>query len=316
MASPNPAPMYQIQQIPGKGRGLVARHNITRGERILSESPLFTFPNIEDTMPIRQIIGPKVQALNDDQRRTFFGLFNNFRYFGTTGSIGNIKTNVLRVDHDTDAVFATFSLINHSCLPNASYSWNGNIMKGTLHALRDISAGDEITIAYGDHRRGSAGRFVCLCPPCTSDDRAGLARSDRRREEMSTLEDKIWRWDGPPREPEDVFRLCEELQTLMLEEHNNSASPALAEVYELAAGIAAANSDAGRTVALSELAYLVRSICEGEDNPNTQQCAVIMEDARAHPRWGRTDWWGRQLARPPENLPFQEYVAWVWRWGR
>ena len=119
--------MYQLQQIPGEGRGLIARRNMTRGQRILAESPLFTFPNIEDTMPIKQIIGPKVQALNGEQRRTFFGLFNNFRYFGTTGSIGIIKTNALRVDHETDAVFPTFSLTNHSCLSNASYSWDGNI---------------------------------------------------------------------------------------------------------------------------------------------------------------------------------------------
>jgi len=238
--------MYQLQQIPGEGRGLIARRNMTRGQRILAESPLFTFPNIEDTMPIKQIIGPKVQALNGEQRRTFFGLFNNFRYFGTTGSIGIIKTNALRVDHETDAVFPTFSLTNHSCLSNASYSWDGNIMKGTLHAIRDISAGDEIKIAYGDHRRGSAGRFVCLCPLCTTDNRAGLARSDRRREEMSILEEQIWRWDGPPREPEDVFRLCHDLQVLMLEEYSSTPSPALAEVYEFAAGIAAANSDAGR----------------------------------------------------------------------
>ncbi|KAK0103108.1 hypothetical protein ONS95_000716 [Cadophora gregata] len=316
MAPSTPAPMYRIQQIPSKGRGLIASRNITRGERIFSESPFFIFPNIEETTPTIQVFGPKVQALDTEQRGLFEGLYNNFRYYGVPASIGIIKTNALRVDHETDAVFPTFSIINHSCLPNASYSWNGNIMKGTLHAIRKILAGDEITIAYGDHGRGSEGQFSCLCPLCTKSDGAELAMSDTRRKEMLELEDEIWQWGRPRRNPEEFLRLCYNLECRLREEYDNAPTPAVAEVYEFAAGIAARHSDAGRVIAFMKWAYAVRCICEGEDNPNTQKCALRMEDARAHPKWGRTQWWGAQLERPPTYLPIEEYVNWVWRWGR
>jgi hypothetical protein len=37
---------------------------------------------------------------------------------------------------------------NHFCRHNAQNTWNENITKLTIHALRDINAGQEITISY------------------------------------------------------------------------------------------------------------------------------------------------------------------------
>lgn len=36
---------------------------------------------------------------------------------------------------------------NHSCVPNAYYSWNNDIKRLTVHAIRKIPEGEEITIS-------------------------------------------------------------------------------------------------------------------------------------------------------------------------
>lgn len=38
--------LFEIQAMPGEGKGLVARFNITKGARILDELPLFTIPHL------------------------------------------------------------------------------------------------------------------------------------------------------------------------------------------------------------------------------------------------------------------------------
>lgn len=45
-------------------------------------------------------------------------------------------------------LFLEMSQFNHACNPNAQATWNGSIGQETLHALRDIEDGEEITISY------------------------------------------------------------------------------------------------------------------------------------------------------------------------
>ena len=45
-------PLFEIQTVPGKGKGLVASFNIAKGTRILYENPLFTTPHLS---PISQM---------------------------------------------------------------------------------------------------------------------------------------------------------------------------------------------------------------------------------------------------------------------
>ena len=90
-------------------------------------------------------------------------------------------------------VFETLSMINHSCQPNALYtsSWDSTLKtpKASIHALRDIAAGDEITFSYVLSSQSRSGRsseisaswgFKCLCIRCeTFGDDTQLLRCDR-----------------------------------------------------------------------------------------------------------------------------------------
>jgi len=67
------------------------------------------------------------------------------------------------------------SFINHSCLPNAIYRYYGDFM--AITALKDIKAGEEITIAYAPTEFSFEERnvicnsfnFTCLCGLCRID---------------------------------------------------------------------------------------------------------------------------------------------------
>lgn len=47
------------------------------------------------------------------------------------------------------AIFATTSLINHSCLPNASVSFQPRFGVAVVTSIRDLRAGEDIRISYG-----------------------------------------------------------------------------------------------------------------------------------------------------------------------
>ncbi|KAK8016757.1 hypothetical protein PG993_014946 [Apiospora rasikravindrae] len=72
-------------------------------------------------------------------------------------------------------VFLTASLFNHDCLPNCRFKWNSNLRKMTVHALRDIEPGEELTTTYinlgtYDERQKwlqEKFHFTCSCEACT-----------------------------------------------------------------------------------------------------------------------------------------------------
>lgn len=47
-------------------------------------------------------------------------------------------------------VFLLGSCINNSCLPNINFTYNIVLKEETLHAIRDITEGSELTIMYID----------------------------------------------------------------------------------------------------------------------------------------------------------------------
>jgi hypothetical protein len=108
--------------------------------------------------------------------------------------LGIIRTNALPFGDDVreGGIFLDACRINHACDINAQKSWNKNIKRHTVHALRDIEKGEEITIYYlgvlnSRKARQEALRrkfaFACLyrlcsLPPSQSQE------SDRRLDEI------------------------------------------------------------------------------------------------------------------------------------
>lgn len=82
-------PLFEVKQIPGKGKGLVARLDIAAGTRILCEKPLLTAAAKASEL----VLAAKLKAMTKTEQRQYFSLHNNFPGKPVLGSI--LKTNGL-----------------------------------------------------------------------------------------------------------------------------------------------------------------------------------------------------------------------------
>lgn len=142
--------MYALQDIPGKGKGLVARKLIPKGTRILEERPVIIIPERKKSDAwLNAKIAQQVDSLNEHQRQSFVALHNLYPYKNSTEMyLGIIRTNGLpiEVEGTGGAIFLEACRINHACDNNAQKHWSKRIERHTVHAMRDIPKGEEITI--------------------------------------------------------------------------------------------------------------------------------------------------------------------------
>ena len=195
--------MCALQDVPGKGKGLVALEKISKGTRIISEEPIITIPcNVPVSERLRTSICQQVDTLSEHQRQAFLSMHNIHPFKNAAEQyLGIIRTNSLPTETDGDkgAIFLEACRINHACDNNAQKNWNENIKRHTVHALRDINKGEEITITYIVALKNRKARrealqakfdFECLCPLCSLPPEQSQ-ESDRRLEEIHRLDGVI-----------------------------------------------------------------------------------------------------------------------------
>ncbi|KAF2007394.1 hypothetical protein P154DRAFT_410780, partial [Amniculicola lignicola CBS 123094] len=134
-------PLFEIKNIPGKGKGLVARFNISSGTRILCEKPLFTVRGAKSREELETMLVAKLKAMSKSSQRQFLSLHNKSP--GKYPFSGIFKTNALPCGSSSpiSGVYPTACFINHSCTPNAHNSWNSNEEDETIHAIQLIKSG-------------------------------------------------------------------------------------------------------------------------------------------------------------------------------
>ncbi|PVI03084.1 hypothetical protein DM02DRAFT_499064, partial [Periconia macrospinosa] len=132
--------IFEIKEVPGKGKGLIACVDIPAGTRILCEKPIFT-AQARSREELEQLIAMKLRTLTKSSQRQFLSLHNKSP--GKYPFSGIFKTNALPCGPDSQigAVYPTVCLINHSCLPNAHNNWNTSKEHETIHATRPIKKG-------------------------------------------------------------------------------------------------------------------------------------------------------------------------------
>ena len=188
--------LYHVQDIPGKGRGLVARSDLAEGTRILCEEPLAVLPANMSEEEMERQLAHQLRALNKLEQRQFLSLHNNVT--GKRVFSGIFKTNALPCGPKSSlgAVYPTICFINYSCLLNSCYSWNAAAQMETVYVVRPIKAGEEITVCYTDPENTAARQahlknhfgFNCSCELCSLSiiDRKA---SDARRNQIYQLEE-------------------------------------------------------------------------------------------------------------------------------
>lgn len=316
-------PLFEIQTVPGKGKGLVARSNIAKGTRIIEEKPLFTTPNFSPISLMESRTAGKLKSLSKAQQRQFFSLHNNFP--GKHPFSGIVKTNALPCGPDSmiGGIYPTICLINHHCLPNAHNSWNSDTMCETIHANLDIKAGEEITISYdkgdpADSRRTYLKEkfgFDCNCSLCSLAP-PELQKSDARRLKIQQLDDKIGDPSYVMSRPDNCLTDCHSLLQVLEEEFHGGAGTLIARLYYDAFQISIAHGDQARASVFAQRGHKWRVICEGNDSPETRDLKSLMENPTRHRNFGASTKWKTAKGLVPKGLDPVEFEKWLWRQGR
>lgn len=191
---------FEVRNAPGKGLGMFAKKRIPRGTRIIEEEALMVVPEMSFSaiLPVFVGLGPKARAkfmelagaedekevgrvarfLEEEERRLGLSQRIDMGYTDQARTRMIFRSNSFNIDRQTSAIFPTASRMNHSCLPNVYNTWNENIRRLTVHALRDIDTGEEILTTYipatldrekrNDKEHLGNYDFVCSCPACDS----------------------------------------------------------------------------------------------------------------------------------------------------
>lgn len=315
--------LFDIQSVPGKGKGLIARFNIAKGKRILCEKPLFTTPNLSPMSVMESNVATQLKTLSKTEQRQFLSLHNNFPSKHPFSGI--VKTNALPCGPTSTigGVYPTISLINHSCLPNAHNSWNSDTKCETIHSICDIKSGEEITISYDrggpfDSRRAhlkDAFGFDCACSLCSlpPPDRQV---SDARRLLIQSLDNAIGDPDRVMNKPDDCLADCHRLLQVLEDEYKGRAVALIARLYYDAFQISITHSDQARASVFATRGYQSRVICEGEDSPETRRIKSLMENPAGHMNFGASKRLKTAKRLVPRGLDAGEFEKWLWRQGR
>ncbi|KAJ5642620.1 hypothetical protein N7490_006620 [Penicillium lividum] len=285
-------PLFEIKNIPGKGKGLVARFNISSGTRILCEQPLLITQH-KPHEELELLLAAQLKAMSKELQRQFLSLHNNFP--GKYPFSGIVKTNALPCGSGSHVggVYPTVSLINHSCIPNAHNSWNSSKEQETIYAIRPIKSGTEIAFSY-DHGGPSSVRkrfleksfgFTCSCNNCTLAP-SSLQASDQRRTEIQILDEAIGNPFCMMSTPHESLHNCYSLLRVLEQEFDGYAGALIARLYYDAFQICIAHMDQARASIFAERAYQARFICEGEDSPETERMKSLASEPADHSSFG------------------------------
>jgi hypothetical protein len=313
--------LYIITPLPGKGQGLIAVQDISKGTRILSDKPLFRIERFGSAPPVvlEKAIASKLDLLSQNDRRTFLSLHNN-ELDASYPLTGIVKTNALPLGTNASegGLFPLASRINHACVPNCQHTWNDNIGEETIHSIRRISKGEEITISYADlgtfesrrrHLRKSFG-FDCNCELCSLPE-AARVMSDSHQSEIQRLDELLG--DGS-RLLSNPGRCLEDVHTLLaLLEAENITDARLPRAYYDAFQIAIAHGDQARAKVFAQRAYEARLCCEGEDSPLTTRMKCLVARPAGHRLFGTSNRWKLSEKMVPKTLEGEEFEAWLWR---
>lgn len=308
-------PIFDIKDLPGKGKGLVAKVDISKGAHILSEKPLFAAEAPIFTDP-ESLIAAKLSKLPKNAQRQFLSLYN--RSPGKMPFTNIFKTNALPcgVGSTTGAICLTICRINHSCFPNAHHSWNDAAEHETVYAIRPIKAGEEITIAYTEaspsvERRAKLKRdfkFDCDCRMCSLPP-AEAQRSDARQLRIRALDDAI---GNPMGDPSKALQNCRLLLRTLKAEYDGHVEPHNARLYYDAFQICIAHGDQARAGVFAKKAYEARTVCEGDDSPEARRMKAFSRQPASHPAFGLCSRkWMTGKGKVPKGLDEAVFEEWL-----
>ncbi|KKY37506.1 putative set domain-containing protein 5 [Diaporthe ampelina] len=258
--------MFRVSHAGAKGFGVFATRPIARGTRIMADKILLSINN-EDTS-----ILDAAARLSAEDRHRLLGLSMNdakrksLSYlaaaaWGSFPSLGSItqSRDLLNIFYNNNfsisgtsgkrAVFLNVARLNHSCVPNAQGNLNTALpgRQFTIHALREIGDGEEITISYlhdelairsaRQQRLKEGYGFECACEICSIT--ASAERHDQSHQRRLKIQEMLVAFSENKAAAADASRELS-LTRAIIEayEQEGLAGRELASLYFAAAGLA------------------------------------------------------------------------------
>ncbi|KAH8805677.1 hypothetical protein F5884DRAFT_455360 [Xylogone sp. PMI_703] len=310
---------FTIEDIPGKGKGVVAAQDISPGTCICRENPLFTTASLTSAATQEKDLAAIVRSLPKESQRAFLSLYNNNPGKEPLSNIVRTNAYPLGPGSNIGAIFPVIARFNHSCRPNTQHAWNKILGVETCHVIRAVKKGDELTLSYHAGGPSSTRRqelktyfgFDCTCEVCSLPEDK-LALSDQRLARAQKLDAAI----GDPKRvrllPDRVLKDCKELLNIYREE--GIADTRIPRLYWDAFQVAAMHGDKARASVFAERARDARILGEGEGSED----AIEMEGYRKAPgKWegfaGKGRKWKSEIKDIPKNLSENEFEKWLWK---
>ncbi|RPB07912.1 SET domain-containing protein [Morchella conica CCBAS932] len=316
--------LFDVMVVPGCGKGLVARTYIPRGTRIISEAPLFSISNFAQTSltDIVAYVTSILKKLPKDQQRGFLGLHNAF-IRQASPFYGIVRTNSLPFGPESPelGLFLTCARLNHSCSPNANHSWNSDTRTESVHAIRDIDPGEEITICYQSSQSSHSNRasrqdellkmfgFECHCMICVlpaEDSR----ESDQRRAEIEELDRIIGSGELLVRNAPRALGACRTIIEHL--EDEGIQDMRVARAYYDAFQICVSNGDMARASVFARKHIEEVICCEGEDAPGLKERQAFVDKPETHRLAGVSNMWESKLSDRARS-DHDDFEGWLWK---
>ncbi|PMD28000.1 hypothetical protein NA56DRAFT_560672 [Hyaloscypha hepaticicola] len=315
---------YALQDVPGKGKGLVAMRKISKGTRILSEEAVITIEEQVRGNRLQASICQQVETLSEHQRQAFLSMHNIYPFENDSEQyLGIFQTNSLPAEliGEKWAIFLEACRINHACDNNAQKNWNEKIRRHTVHALRDIEKGEEITITYLSPLKNRKTRqkalqekfaFTCSCrlcclPPDQSHE------SDRRLEEIQRLDGVIDQLgtEGILVSQLRTLRYLDQQVHLYTEQEREDVG--FAQAYVNAAWLAIANSDLARGRIFANRAVSTWKTTLGSDSQQVIDCTALAQEPSKYKLYGVSTKWSTTVDEVPCGLEPNDFEDWLWK---
>lgn len=216
---PNPPP-YEIKEIPGRGKVMVATEPIKRGTRLLSNEPSLIVHRsfFNETFPEKQepLLEAAVKLLPVETQKRVYGQIDPANNILTLKDVVNRRpfeanlglTWVGRDGYDDEKHLLNFpgaEPIQHDCRPNTAFHIDMPLVQ-QVTAVRKIQPGEEISISYFNPFLPTADRQnnikhwlgkPCSCNACNGGGNLDqILVSDRRLEEIKDIQNKLREWDA------------------------------------------------------------------------------------------------------------------------
>lgn len=287
--------MFRVSHAGAKGYGVFATRPIARGTRIMADRILLSIDNRNTS-----VLDAAARLSSEDRHRLLSLSLNHAKrkslsYLATAawGSFPSLASvsqgrDLLNIFYNNNfsisgttgrrAVFLTVARLNHSCVPNAQGNLNTALpgSQFTIHALRAIAEGEEITISYlhdelairsaRQSRLQEGYGFECACELCSANGPGERhAQSNQRR---LKIQEMLAAFSGQGTAPDGK---SEELNltkaVIDAYEKEGLAGRELASLYFAAAGLAGELGHRQEASALGEKGLQVEEDAVGLDSP-------------------------------------------------